>query len=106
VQTLKIDSEMANLIYNIPTTNDGEQHKDDNNNIKKYLEFNKDSVSDLAQKNYEKLVEALTNDSNFNAATSSSNPSLSQLQSSSTFPMLFFIYTFIRLGLMVCIGRL
>jgi hypothetical protein len=97
---------MANLIYNIPTTNDGEQHKDDNNNIKKYLEFNKDSVSDLAQKNYEKLVEALTNDSNSKPATSSSNPSLSQPQSSSTFPMLFFIYTFIRLGLMVCIGRL
>jgi hypothetical protein len=98
---------MANLIYNIPTTNDCEQHKDDNNNnIKKYLEFNKDSVSDLAQKNYEKLIEALTNDSNSNAITSSSNPSLSQPQSSSTFPMLFFIYTFIRLGLMLCIGRL
>jgi hypothetical protein len=93
---LKHDSEMANLNYNIPTTNDGEQHKDANNNIKKYLEFNKDSVSDLPQKNYEKLIEALTNDSNSNAAASSSNPSLSQPWSSSTIPMLFFIYTFYK----------
>ena len=96
IQTLKNDPEMANLIYNIPTTNDGEQHKDDNNNIKKYLEFNKDSVSDLAQKNYEKLVEALTNDSNSKPTTSSSNPSLSQPQSSSTFPMLFFCIYFYK----------
>ena len=60
--TLKHDSEMANLNYTIVTTNDGEQHKGDNN-IKKYLEFNKDSVSDLSQKDYEKLIEELTNDS-------------------------------------------
>jgi hypothetical protein len=87
---------MANLDYTIPTTNDGEQHKDVNNNIKKYLEFNKDSLSDLPQRNYEKLIEALTNDSNSNAAASSSNPSLSQPRSSSITPMLFFIYTFYK----------
>ena len=97
---------MANLNYTIPITNDGEQHKDDNNNIKKYLEFNKDSLSDLPQRNYEKLIEALTNDSNSNAAASSSNPSLSQPRSSSITPCCFLYILFIRLGLMICIGRL
>ena len=48
IQTLKNDPEMAKLIYNIPTTNDGEQHKDDNNNnITKYLELKKDKILDL-----------------------------------------------------------
>jgi hypothetical protein len=74
---------MANLIYNIPTTNDGEQHKDDNNNNAiKYLEVNKNSLSDLAEKHYENLVEALTNNAVDNT---SPNPTLS----SSTFPSSF-----------------
>jgi hypothetical protein len=40
-----------------------EQHKDnnDNNNIINYLEFNTDSILDLSEKNYEHLVELLTN---------------------------------------------
>ncbi len=37
-------------------------NKDNNINITKYLEFNKDRILDLAEKNYENLVEALTND--------------------------------------------
>ena len=71
---MKHDSEMANLNYNIPTTNDGEQHKDDNNNnALKYLEVNKNSLSDLAEKHYENLVEALTNNA---VANTSPNPTL------------------------------
>ena len=38
IQTLKTDPEMVKLIYNILTANNGEQHKDDNKNITKYLE--------------------------------------------------------------------
>ena len=44
---------MVKLIYNMPTTaNDREQLKgsDDNNNIAKYLESNKDKILDLAEK--------------------------------------------------------
>ena len=53
---------MVKLIQNMPSVNDGEQHKDDNNNnITKYLESNRDSILGLAKKNYENLVEALTN---------------------------------------------
>ena len=54
---------------NTPAANNGEQHKNDNNNIKKYLEFNRDSIIDLAEKNYENLVQVLTN--NVVAATAS-----------------------------------
>jgi hypothetical protein len=88
IQTLKNDPEMANLIYNIPTTNDGEQHKGNNNNITKYLEFNKDRILNLAEKQYENLVEALTNNVMNTAANSSYNPKLSLPQSSFTFPNL------------------
>ena len=42
-QTIKADPQMAKLIQNIPTANDSEQYKD-NNNIAKYLESNKDSI--------------------------------------------------------------
>jgi hypothetical protein len=49
LQTLKDNPEMANLIYSIPTSNNGEQYKD-NNNITKYLELNKDILLDLAEK--------------------------------------------------------
>jgi hypothetical protein len=53
IQTLKADPQMVKLIYNMPTTaNDREQLKgsDDNNNIAKYLESNKDKILDLAEK--------------------------------------------------------
>jgi hypothetical protein len=84
IQTLKTDPEMVKLIYNIPTANNGEQHKDDNNNITKYLELKKDSLLDLAEKIYENLVEALINNAVDNT---SPNPTLSS--SSSTFPSSF-----------------
>jgi hypothetical protein len=60
----------------MPSANDGEQHKDNNNNnnnITMYLESNKDSILGLAEKNYEKLVEALTNNA-ISSADSSSSP--------------------------------
>jgi hypothetical protein len=60
--------------------NNGEQYKD-NNNIVKYLESNKDSILGLAEKNYENLVEVLTNDS-ISSAVTSSNPKSSLPQSS------------------------
>ena len=58
LQTLKAEPEIVNLVYSISSTYDGEHHKD--NNITKYLESNKDSLVDLAEKHYENLVEALT----------------------------------------------
>jgi hypothetical protein len=73
IQTLKADPQTVKLIQNIPSTNNDEQHKDDNNNITKYLESNKDTLLDLAEKYYENLVEALTNDSISSAAASFSN---------------------------------
>jgi DNA-binding CsgD family transcriptional regulator len=82
IQTLKADPEMIKLMYNIPMANDGEQHKD-NNNITKYLEHNKNSLIDLAEKNYENLVEALTNNAIDSATAASSNPTLSLPSSSS-----------------------
>jgi hypothetical protein len=88
VQTLQNDPQMVNLIYRIPNTaNDGEQHKDnnDNNSITKYLELKKDKILDLAERNYENLVEALTNNVMNTAANSSFN---STLPSSSTIPNL------------------
>jgi phosphoribosylaminoimidazole (AIR) synthetase len=41
IQTLKVDPQMINLIYNTGTANNGEQFKGDNNNAIKYLESNK-----------------------------------------------------------------
>ena len=55
IQTLKADPQMVKLIYNTPARNNGEQLKNDDNNIKKYLEFNRDRILDFAQKNYENL---------------------------------------------------
>jgi hypothetical protein len=81
IHTLKSDPEMTKLIYNIPTGNDGEEHKD--NNIIKYLESNKDSILYLAEKNYENLVEVLTHNV-MDTAGASSNPALSLSASSST----------------------
>jgi hypothetical protein len=85
IQTLKNDPQMVNLIYNIPTVNDGEQHKDNDINITKYLDFNKDGLVYLTKKYYENLVEVLAN---IAIDTASSNPTLSLPQSSSTFPKL------------------
>jgi hypothetical protein len=73
IQTLKADPQMVKLIQNTPSANDGEQHKDDNNNITKYLESNKDKILDLSEENYQSLVEALTNDS-INTTPSTSLP--------------------------------
>ena len=88
IQTIKNDPQMTNLIHKIATTNDGQQHKDDNNNNAiKYVEVNKNSLSDLAEKHYENLVEVLTNDS-ISYATTSSNPTSSLHYSSSKFPNL------------------
>ena len=98
IQTLKADPQMVNLIQNILCANDGEQHKDNNINITNYLEFNKDMILALTEKNYENLIEALTNDSISSAAVYSSNSMLSlpQSSSSSTFPMLFFCIYFYK----------
>ncbi|HET6800012.1 MAG TPA: hypothetical protein VFH25_05565 [Nitrososphaeraceae archaeon] len=97
IQTLKADPQMVNLIQNIPHANNGKQHKDNNINITNYLESNKDMILALTEKNYENLVEALTNDSISSAAVYSSNSMLSLPQSSSsTFPMLFFCIYFYK----------
>ncbi len=52
---------MLKLIQNMPNVNDDEQYNDNNNNITQYVEFNKDRILNLAEKNYENIVEALTN---------------------------------------------
>jgi len=83
IQTIKDDSEMVKLIHNMPSANDGEQYKD-NNNITKYLELNKDRILDFTQKNYENLVGVLTNNAINTVADSSSNSILSLPQSSSS----------------------
>ncbi|SRR5829696_5319167 len=72
IQTLNSDPHMASLIYNIPRANDGKP--DDNTyNITKFIEANKDKILDLAEKNYENLVEALTNNA-ISSADASSSP--------------------------------
>ena len=76
LQTLKDNSEMIKLIQNIPSANDGGQYKD-NNNIIKYLELNKDAILNLTEKNYENLVEALSDNVTNTAGVSSSNSALS-----------------------------
>jgi septal ring factor EnvC (AmiA/AmiB activator) len=88
IQTLKDNPEIVELIQNIHSANDSEQHKGNENNITKYLELNKDRILNLGEKNYENLVQALTNDVMNNAANSSYNPMLSLSQSSSMFPKL------------------
>jgi len=67
----------------MPSANDDEQNID--NHITKYLELNKDSMLDLAERHSENLAEALTNNA-IDTAASSSNPALSLPQSSLTFP--------------------
>ena len=53
IQTLKTDPQTVKLIYNIGAATNGGQHKDDDNNIIKYLEFNKDAILNLTEKNSE-----------------------------------------------------
>jgi septal ring factor EnvC (AmiA/AmiB activator) len=84
IQTLKVDPQMIKLIQNISRANDGEQYKDNDINITQYFESNKDRILDLAEKHYENLVEALTNNAIKTAADASSNSTLSLPQSSST----------------------
>src|SRR5919107_5615158 len=75
IQTLKDNPQMVKIIQNIPSANDGEQHKDNNDiNITQYFESNRDRIMKLGEKNYENLVEALTN--NVIAHASSNPPSL------------------------------
>jgi predicted ribosome quality control (RQC) complex YloA/Tae2 family protein len=89
LQTLKTDPQMVKLIQNTPHANDSEQRKDNDININKYLEFNKDNLLDLAEKYYQNLVDILTNNVINKAAASPSNCILSLPQSSSpTFPNL------------------
>jgi hypothetical protein len=88
IQTINADPQMIKLIQNMPSANDSEQYKDNDINISQYFESNKGSLLDLAEKNYENLVEALTNNvinTAAVAALSSSNPTLSMPQSLSTF---------------------
>jgi F0F1-type ATP synthase gamma subunit len=85
IQTLKDDLQMVNLIYNVHTTNDSEQLKDNNNSITQYVESNKDSLLYLTEKNYENLLEKLTNNAIDTALTSSFNPTSSLPLPSSTF---------------------
>jgi hypothetical protein len=67
-----------------------DDNKDNNNNIIKYIEANKDRILNLGEKNYENLVEALT-DNTIDAAAPSSSTSTLQLPSHSslTFPSPF-----------------
>jgi hypothetical protein len=76
IQTLKSDPDMIKLIQNMPTANT--ECKDNSDNVTKYLESNKDSLLDLAEKHYENLVEALTNNAIdiVASASSSLNPTL------------------------------
>jgi hypothetical protein len=75
IQTLRSDPQMANLIYSISiNANNGEQHID--NKITKHLEANKNSILGLVEKNYENLLEVLTNNAIDIAAASSSTLSL------------------------------
>ena len=87
IQTIRADPQMVKLIQNIPGVNDGEQHKDNDNSITKYLELNKDHILNLGEKNYQNLIEELTNDFiSTVAASCASNPALSLPSSSSTLP--------------------
>jgi hypothetical protein len=70
LQTLKSDPQMVKLIQNMPSVNNGERYKDNDNSITKYLESNKNSLLYLAEKNCQNLVEVLTNDSISNASSS------------------------------------
>jgi hypothetical protein len=75
LQTLKADPQTVKLIQNIPSAADDDN---DSNNITKYFEINRHSLLNLGEKNYENLVEELTNNAiNTVADYSSSNSTLS-----------------------------
>jgi hypothetical protein len=88
IQTIKDDPEMVKLIQNITDANDDDQYKDNHINITQYFESNRDRILNLAEKYYENLAEALTNNAiDIAAFASSHNLTLSLSQSSSsTFP--------------------
>jgi hypothetical protein len=67
---------------------DGKQQKDNHINITQYFECNKATIMDLAEKNYENLVQALTNNAINTVAESFSNSISLLTQSSSRFPNL------------------
>jgi hypothetical protein len=81
LQALKTDPKMIDIIYKMVTPNNGEQHKDNHINITQYFESNRDRIMNLGEKNYENLVEALTNNAIDTVASSIS----SVLEPSSTF---------------------
>jgi hypothetical protein len=80
---------MVRLVQNMPSANNGEQYKDNNNNITKYLEFNKDTLLELAEKNYQNLVQPLRDNAIDAAATAAAYNSTFSLPLSSTFPSPF-----------------
>ena len=80
---------MVKLIQNITDANNGKQHKDNHINITQYFESNKDRILNLGEKNYQNIVEALTNNAMEATTYASPNSTLSLPQSSSTFPNLF-----------------
>ena len=84
IQMLKDNPQMVKLFQNISTTNDGEQHKDNDINITQCFESNKDRILNLGEKNYKNLVEVFTNNAIDIAASaaSSSNDTLSLPQPS------------------------
>ncbi len=88
IQMLKDDPEMVKLIQNITDANNGKQHKDNHINITQYFESNKDRILNLGEKNYQNIVEALTNNAMEATTYASPNSTLSLPQSSSTFPNL------------------
>ena len=73
---------MIDTVYKILAVNDREQDEDINNNAIEYFEVNKDRILDLTEKNYENLLEELTNNVMNTAANSSYNHTLSLPQSS------------------------
>ena len=77
---------MVNSIYTISLTNVNDRRhndNDDNDNAIKYLETNKVRILDLAEKNYQNLVEVSTNNAIATIAVAlSSNPVLSSPLSS------------------------
>lgn len=82
LQTLRSDPQMIDTVYKILAVNDREQDEDINNNAIEYFEVNKDRILDLTEKNYENLLEELTNNVMNTAANSSYNHTLSLPQSS------------------------
>jgi hypothetical protein len=78
---------MANVIHNMSATQDVHGHDNNNDdNIIKYLELNRTRILDLSEKNFENIVEALTNSVIANIANASSFNSTLSLSSCSSHP--------------------